>query len=405
MGRKRDELIQRASLLPEVLSHAERYPLAMKAQGVRVYDIDNIGYIDYVAAGGAAIVGYANPFVLDAVRKVLATGIPDGLHVPQEVDLAEALRQVLPWVGSFWMCRNQEEAFRALLRWLRTTTGKETLIVLDGGAKLASGGPTRGRHGELDAVAIREVPGWEVDRIEATLTAGAAKVAAVVVDPLMTRSGLIPPPEGALQDIAEACRRNKVPLVFDERVSGFRVNRGGAAAWSGVVPDVAVFGGALGAGFPIGVVAFAESLPPPQPFEDAALPGPHPVSLAAADAVLSILKNDTTYERMEERAQQLVSGLLALAERFGRRMTINRVGSAFALYMTAKPVTDRAAAEAADTATHARFVSALLGEGVLFPQQQLRCAFISNAHGAKDVDETLAACERVFMRLHQEDLP
>jgi glutamate-1-semialdehyde 2,1-aminomutase len=135
------------------------------------------------------------------------------------------------------------------------------------------------------------------------------------------------------------------------------------------------------------------------------MPTPHPVSLAAAEAVLSILKNETTYERIEERALQLTSGIEALAGRFARPMTVNRLGSVFALYMTSEPVTDCLAARRSDDTAYWRFAEALRREGVLLPRQPGGTAFLSSAHGAKDVEETLAACERVLLRLHQEDQP
>jgi glutamate-1-semialdehyde 2,1-aminomutase len=86
-------------------------------------------------------------------------------------------------------------------------------------------------------------------------------------------------------------------------------------------------------------------------------------------------------------------------------MTINRVGSVFALYMAANPVTRRGDAEAADGTAYWRFVQALRGEGILLPRQPGGPAFVSSAHGGKDIDETLAACERVLSRLQEEDLP
>lgn len=401
MGRRADELLARAVGLPGLRSGLERLVVVVKAQGPRVYDLDNAGYIDYLGGGGSTIVGFANQFVLDAVRKVLVAGVPDGFHVPQEIDLAESLHQMLPWVGSWWLCRNSDEAVWQLLHWARETTGKNQVLMLDGGARLrvATGGA------ESRALPIHEVRGWDVNRIETVLAADAAKLAALVIDPLMTQVGVIPPPEGALEVIAEACRRHFVLLVFDERVAGFRVNRGGTVAWSGVVPDVAVYGGALGGGFPIGVVAFREGIDEPIQKGEGRMPTPHPVSLAAAEAVLSILKNDTVYQRLEERTSQLVDGMLALSERFSRAMTINRVGSVFATYMTAKPVRDRRSAEQADGTSYWRFCDALRAEGVLLPRRPGGAAFVSSAHGAKDVDETLAACEQVLLRLHQEDLP
>ena len=403
MGQKHDELMDRAGGLPVLRSGVEHSLVAQKAEGARVFDVDNAGYIDYLGAGGATVVGFANQFVLDAVRKVLQAGIPEGFHVAQEVDLAETLGQFLPWAGSWWFCRNQDEAFRHVLRWARRTTGKKRFLVLDGGARLRAGAPAD--LADDRSKPIREVPGWDVDRIVAALTAGGSQVAALILDPLMSRFGVIPPPAGALEEIADTCRRLGVLLVLDERISGFRVHRGGAAAWAGIEPDLAVYGAALGGGFPIGVVAFREDLAEPELDNEEPLPTPHPVSLAAAEAILSILKNESVYERLEERSAQLADGLHALAERFSRPLVVNRVGSVFAVYMTSEPVVNRKALDAADASAYRRFVEGLLEEGVLLPQESGGAAFVSASHGAKDIEETLAACERVLMRLHQEDLP
>jgi glutamate-1-semialdehyde 2,1-aminomutase len=392
MGRLSDELRGRAAGLPGLRSGIERSVVALKAQGSRVYDLDNVGYLDYLGGGGSTILGFANQFVLDAVRKVLLTGVPDGFHVPQEVDLAESLHHMLPWVANWWLCRNQDEAVLQLLNWARDTTGRKHVLMMDGGARLRV---TTG-DAEDRVLPIRELPGWDLDRIAVAVESEVTPPAALVVDPLMTRIGVVPPPDGILGAIAEACQRAGVLLVFDERASGFRVNRGGAAAWADVVPDVAVYGGALGGGFPI-----------EEPIQkgEGRMPTPHPVSLAAAEAVLSILKNDTVYQRLEERTEQLVSGVLSLAERFGRPMTINRVGSVFAVYMTANPVTRKSDVEAADGTAYWRFAQALRADGVLLPRQPGGAAFVSSAHGGKDIEETLAACERVLLQLQQEDLP
>jgi len=405
MGQRREELLERAQTLPELRRRALRHPVAQKAQGSRIYDVDNHGYVDYTGGAGAAIVGYANQFILDAVKKVMAAGIPDGLHIPQEVDVAEALGQLIPWAGPWFFLRNHDEALRVALQWVRRSTGKPYFVVLDGGARWAMGDLFVELPGDRRAAPIREVPGWDLQKIEATLTAGASKLAGVVIDPLMSRFGVVPPPPGALAEIAEVCQKAGIVVILDEVISGFRIHRGGAAELYGITPDIGVYGGALGAGFPIGALAFRKGMDGDAVAVDGGLPAPHPVSLAAAEAVLSILKNDTIYDRLEERSEQLVEGILALADRFGRRMTINRVGSVLAIYMGSEPVSGRETFERTDQAAYDRFVAGMLEEGVLLPQRLSGTAFVSHAHGAKDIEETLAACERVFLRFHQEDMP
>lgn len=401
MGRRYDELIEKAGAVPVLRTGGERMLVAQKAEGPRVFDIDNLGFIDYIGAGGSAIVGFANQFVLDAVRKVLAAGIPEGFHVPQEVELAETLEQFLPWADGWLFCRSQDEAFRHVLRWARLKTGKSRFLVLDGGAPLRVGAPAE--FANDPAHPIREVRGWDVAKIIAAVTSGSTKIAGLIVDPLMGRFGVIPPPDGVLEEIAHACRDNDVLVILDERISGFRVHRGGAAAHAGIIPDAAVYGATLGGGFPIGAVALRDS----QNALDGCdpLPTPHPVSLAAAEAILSILNNDAVYEHLEKRTDQLVQGLLEVSDRFSRPMVINRMGSVFALYMADKAVVDRKSLDASDGVAYRRFAALLQGEGVLLPREPGRAAFVSSTHGRKDVEETLAACENALLHLQQEDLP
>ena len=402
MGQHQEELMSRASLLPVLRAGAADSVVARKAQGSKVYDLDNIGYIDYLGGGGSSVVGFANQFVLDAVKKVLDSGVPDGFHVPHEVDLAETLTQFLPWVGTWWFCRNQDEAMREVLSWARRSSGRDWILTLGGGARLRIGaGLDRTGHD----VAIREIASWNVDRIVGEIGESGAETAAVVIDPLMTRFGLIPLDAEAVVAIAAACRQVGAQLIFDERVSGFRLARGGAAAWIGVIPDAAVYGSALGGGFPIGAVGFNAERADTEPGGDEILATPHSVSLAAAEAVLSILKNDTTYDRLEERAAQLTDGILNLADRFHRSIVVNRVGSVFALYLGVKVVASGTAARRADAQSYRRLVGGLREEGVLLPPVQGGTGFVSSAHGAKDIEETLTALEQVFLRFHREDLP
>lgn len=402
MGRMHDELMDRATLLPVLRAGAAGSVVARKAQGPKVYDLDNLGYIDYLGGGGSSVVGFANQFVLDAVKKVLDSGVPVGFHVPHEIDLAESLAQFLPWIGTWWFCRNQDEAMCEVLEWARRSSGKDLILTLAGGAKFGFGA---GGDVESRGVKIREIASWKTDRIVTEIRESAADAGAVVIEPLMTRFGLIPLAVEAVAEIVETCRSQGVAVIFDERVSGFRLARGGAVSWTGVTPDVAVYGSALGGGFPIGAVGFNVDVDDTEPGDGEFLATPHSVSLAAAEAVLSILKNDTTYDRLEERSAQLADGILNLADRFHRSIVVNRVGSVFAIYLGVNAVASGTAARRADAESYRRLVSGLRDEGVLFPPSPGGTGFVSSAHGAKDIEETLAAVERVLMKFYQEDQP
>lgn len=398
MGQKYDQLMDRAAALPVLRACGADSIVARKAQGPKVYDLDNIGYVDYLGGGGSSVLGFANQFVLDAVKKVLESGVPVGFHVPNEVDLAEKLAHFLPWVESWWFCRNPDEAMHEVLAWARRRSDRQVILSLSGGAPLDIGD-----DGSQNLV--HEVASWEAGPIVKAIRDREAELAAVVVEPLMTRYGLIPLDVNAVSAAAETCREVGLPFIFDERVSGFRLARGGAVEWTGVTPDMAVYGSALGGGFPIGAVGFSASAPTIEPEDARFVASPHSVSLAAAEAVLSILKNDTTYDRLEERSVQLADGIRNLADRFQRAIVVNRVGSVFSLYLGVDEVANGNAVARADADAYRRLVGGLREEGVLLPPIHGGAGFVSAAHGAKDIEETLAAFERVLLRFFQEDQP
>jgi len=397
MGKRRDEFIGRAQNLPTVRGLSESQLLIQKAQGARLFDVDNVGYIDYTGGDGAAIVGYANQYISDAVKKALANGIPAGFHPPAEVDLVESLQQFIPWVGSWYFFRDEDEAFGRALGWARSQTGRSKFLVF---------GESRPRSAPVRVEDCVVIPGWNLQAVEAALGAGRSEIAGVIIDPIMSGLGVIPAPEGMPARIVQLCRDAGVLSIIDERITGLRVGRGGAAELFGVTPDAAIFGGALGGGFQIGALGLANTVQEPESSTWGGRETPsHPVALRAADAVLSILKNDAVFDRLEERCLQLVEGVTALAERFSRPLRINHLGSIFTVYISRDEVSDQADAEASDAETYQRLVSALRKEGVLMPQEARTPAFVSSAHGAKDIEETLGAFERVLLKLHQEDLP
>ena len=211
MGRLHDELMERATLLPVLRAGGAGSVVARKAQGPKVYDLDNIGYVDYLGGGGSSVVGFANQFVLDAVKKALESGVPVGFHVPNEVDLSEKLAQFLPWIGAWWFCRNPEEAMRETLAWARRTSGKDVILGFQGGATVE---PRAEMCPAGGAPAIREIASWKVSRMVEAITAGASEIAAVMVEPLMTRYGLIPLESDAVATVAEACRDEGMRLGF-----------------------------------------------------------------------------------------------------------------------------------------------------------------------------------------------
>lgn len=416
MGQRGEEILLLArQLLPLAARRGEETILLAKASGCRVFDVDNVALIDLVGGGGGSLLGYANQYVLDAVRRAAGLGLASGFHVTPEVELAEELGELIPNFAPWVFTSSETEAWELALRWCRRDTGRQRVVVFDGNRRgavealnVVATGPlgisqslVAGTPAEVSRL-VRVVPWGDVDAFVAVMAEVGVDTAAVVLDPLALQYGVIPPTPEFLAAVAEKTRAAGARLVLDETVSGLRLARGGAAEVFGLTPDLCVFGGALGGGVSsIGAVAWHRSLGA-TPLDDLP-PSPPPLAVVAALATLSVLRNDAVHQRLEERGAQLANGIQALAERFSRPLRCNRVGSIFSLAFARQRVTDGGSFARVDHDSWARLVRLVREAGVLLPSRSPSPCFLSHAHGVKDIEQALSAIEQALKRMQRED--
>src|SRR5690606_18289250 len=140
---------------------------------------------------------------------------------------------------------------------------------------------------------------------------------AVIMEPVMVNTGGIEPLPGYLQRVRELCDRHGVVLIFDEVITGFRLARGGAAEQYGVTPDLAVYGKAIGGGWPVAAVAGRAELMDLYGTGRVTHAGTFNGSLMAAAAVAAtqrLLVEDPPYDRVAEYGSALMKGILAVAD-------------------------------------------------------------------------------------------
>jgi glutamate-1-semialdehyde 2,1-aminomutase len=415
MGVRVDELLAQAKLLaPLAARRGEDTVLLAKAQGCRVFDADNVAYIDLIGGGGANLLGYANQYILDAVRRAATLGLAFGFHPVTELELAEQLSEMLPQLAPWVITPSEVLAWELALRWCRRDTGRDGLVIFDGNRRGAVEAfhvnpGARGRASQPaitglppeSARQVRVAPWGNTQALGELLDAVGDETAAVILDPIAGQFGVVPPDPAFLAAVAKQTRRVGARLVLDETVTGFRLGRGGAAEAFGVSPDVAVFGGALGGGVShVGAVSWqrelavtvGDELPPPPP----------PIALSAATATLSVLKNDAVHQRLEERGAQLQSGLEALAERTQTPLRCARVGSILSCCLAREPVVDSGSLARVDEAGWERFTRAVRDGGVLVPSRSPATLYLSHAHGVKDIEQVLAAMETALKRIQKE---
>ena len=416
MGQRNEELLAQARrIAPLAARRAEDTILLAKAQGCRVFDADNVAYIDLFGGGGTNLLGYGNQYVLDAVRRGTSLGLGTGFHGTGEIELVELLEEVLPELSPWVVTSCENQAWELALRWCRRSTGRQRIVVFDGNRRgavealhVAAAGPLGISQPLVAGITadsarlIRVVPWGDTESFLTVLAEVGVDTAAVVLDPIAAQFGVVHPPPEFLRTIQERTRSAGALLVLDETLTGFRLARGGAMEVFGVEPDVAIFGGSLGGGIsPVAAVAWRRALKI-SPGDDLA-PPPPPLGVLAATATLSVLRNDAVHQRLEERGQQLQGGIEALAERSGRPLRCARVGSIFSLAFARTPVSDGSTFARVDQESWSRFARALREGGVLLPSRSPAPAFLSHAHAVKDIEQVLSAMDAALKRMQRED--
>jgi glutamate-1-semialdehyde 2,1-aminomutase len=426
MGKQSDALFQRAQeIIPGGVNSPVRAfkgvggtpPFIEMAQGSRIFDADNLQYIDCVGSWGPMILGHGHRYVVEAVKKAATRGFSFGAPTAGEIELAEMVIAAIPSIEMLRLVNSGTEATMSALRLARAATGRNKVIKFDGGyhghvdsllVKAGSGGATfnvpdsAGVPKQVTELTI-SVP---YNDLEAVRGAMSDDVAAIIVEPVAGNMGCIPPKEGFLAGLRALCDEHGALLIFDEVMTGFRVSYGGAQALYDVKPDITTLGKIIGGGMPIGAYGASrklmECVSPLGPMYQAGTLSGNPVAVAAGKSTLSVLKNSSIYDDLEERSGEFEAGVRSAAEKHAVPVTVNRVGSMWTIFFTEGPVFDYESANTSDREKFSRFFHLMLGEGVYLPPSQLEAAFFSAAHAKKDISQLIERVDRVLKKIAWE---
>jgi glutamate-1-semialdehyde 2,1-aminomutase len=378
-----------------------------RGQGSKLFDVDGNQYIDYLGAWGPALLGHCHPRLVAAAQQAVAAGAVFGAPHTSELELARALKSIMPSMEKLRFVNSGTEAVMSAVRLARGFTKRDLIVIFEGGyhghsdSVLASTShaASSGIPGGTAANTIA-VPFNQAKALQHVLEANRGKVAAVLMEPICGSIGVVPPEPGFLQQVAALCRQHETLLIFDEVITGLRVARGGAQALYDVKPDITCLGKALGGGLPIGAYGgkaeiMDRLLPNGDVYQAGTFSG-NPATMAAAIATIEVLNDPTIYANMEARAAQLFEGVSAAAKRAGKTVQLQRVGSMFAILFAPHPVKNCQDHLSIDSAAFTRFFHSLLQQGVYFPPSSVDAACLSAAHSEADIEETVKACAVAF---------
>src|ERR1700736_4696256 len=246
-------------------------PYMERGDGGRVYDVDGNERIDFSNNHPALILGPCPPSVVAAVQAQVARGSAFAAPTRSEIDLAEAIARRVPSVRRVRFASSGTEAVMFALRLARAFTGRRKIAKAEGGfhgtseyasvsvsPDLPQAGAARtpvslaAARGVPDQV-VQDVvvfPFNDIDATDAIVQQHRHDLAAVIVEPILGSSGMIPARPEYLRALRDITARYGILLIFDEIVT-LRLAAGGAQGVYDIAPDLTVMGKIIGGGYPV----------------------------------------------------------------------------------------------------------------------------------------------------------
>jgi glutamate-1-semialdehyde 2,1-aminomutase len=243
-----------------------------------------------------------------------------------------------------------------------------------------------------------EVPWNDLPALRAAFEAHGERLAAVICEPVMANACVVPPAPGQLEELRALCDRWGAWLIFDEVITGFRVERGGAQERYGVMPDLTVLSKVMGGGVP--VAAFGgprhrmAMLADHRALHLGVYAGNHMSVRAVVTMVEKIENSPDIYEQLEKHGSYLEHQLGSVFAELKRPALVSRVGSLLSVSLLRRTVDlsrgPRVAAQAMDFAAHRALQIRAQRMGVYFHPSPIEPWFLSTAHSLEDLDRVVA---------------
>ena len=399
----------------------KEYPIFIKSgNGSKLYDEDGNEYVDMIGSWGPTILGHNYPQVLEIVKKELENGTSFGLPTKNEVELAELVKSCFPSIEKLRLTTSGTEAAMASVRLARAFTGKNKIVKFEGcyhghsDSLLVKAGSGLLTFAHQDSNGITEgvvkdtitLPFGDFEKLKETLESE-KDIACVIIEPIPANMGLIETKKEYLEKIREITEKEKVVLIFDEVISGFRISLGGAQEVFGITPDLTVLGKIIGGGYPVGGFGGKKEImdlisPVGNVYHAGTLSG-NPISVAAGIETISILKKNTEiYENINTKTENLVNQINELIKKYSISASVNHFGSLFTIFFSKEKVDTLEKAISSNDEFYSIYFDTMLENGIIVPPSKYEAHFVSYVHNDKDMEKFLIGVEKTFEKISEK---
>ena len=388
-----------------------------KGLGSRLWDENDKEYIDYINSWGPMILGHANPEVLDAVKQASQNSLSFGAPTSRELAIAEEIIKLVPSIEQVRLVSSGTEATMSAIRVARGYAGRDKIVKFEGcyhghaDALLVKAGSGALTFGQPSSAGVPEdvakhtltLPYNHTQALEDLFASSGDEIACVIIEPVVGNMNLIIPHQEFLQSLRTLCTKHGVVLIFDEVMTGFRVDLGGAQTLFDVIPDMTTLGKVIGGGLPVGAFGgkkeIMQQLAPLGPVYQAGTLSGNPVAVAAGLKTLELIQRPHFFTKLSAITSNLVDGLTASAQQKNIDFCARHVGGMFGMYFSKKAPDSFDEIMQSDRDAFKKFFHLMLNEGIYFGPSAFEAGFVSAVHSEEDIKLTLKAADKAFNAL------
>lgn len=377
-----------------------------------IVDADGHQYIDYCGSWGALIHGHAHPIIIEAVKKRLEKGTSFGITTALEGELAHEVVKHIDSIEKIRFVSSGTEATMTVARLARGFTKREIIVKFSGnyhghadfflvqaGSGVLEVSPSASSAGIPEDIVKHTVclPYNDIEACRKIFSHSDFRhhIAAVILEPVAGNMGVIPADPAFIQFLREETEKMGSLLIFDEVMTGFRVDSKGAQNLYSVKPDLTCFGKIIGGGFPAaafgGKKEVMDYLAPLGSVYQAGTLSGNPIAMEAGLQSLRLLQRPGFYEDLQKKTNRLLEPIKAKIQQEKWDACIQQVGSMFTLFFGKKKVNHLQDAMEIDSHLFAKFFRRMFDQGFYVPPSPHEAWFISDAHEEKHLDQTREA--------------